>query len=215
MDDDLANLDKIVIIDKIGDNAKILYDNNFKPVYHFQHNQLNELFKSREKIYKNFKFLYNFIKKLFSIFENIKDLIVQVYTSKKFKLPEKIIEYDHHLSHAASFCYFKEYNNEKYLVFTMDGEGDHKSSTVNILEKNNFKEISQNSSQVSLGYFYLYLTFYLGLKANEHEFKVMGLAPYADKKRSDLIKEDLSKLIWIDEKVISAPRFLVVVLFLS
>ena len=138
LDDDLANLDKIVIIDKIGDNAKILYDNNFKPVYHFQHNQLNELFKSREKIYKNFKFLYNFIKKTHFNFRKHKRFDkFKFILQKKFKLPqEKIIEYDHHLSHAASFCYFKEYNNnEKYLVFTMDGEGDHKSSTVNILEK--------------------------------------------------------------------------------
>ena len=203
LDNDLNNLDKIAIIDKIGDNAKNLYDNNFEPVYHFQTDQLIEFFKKREKIYNNLKFLYNFTKKILFTFRKQKRFNkFKFILQTKYKLPkEKITEYDHHLSHAATFCYFKEYNyKEKYLVFTMDGEGDYKSSTVNILEKNNFKEISQNSSQVSLGYFYLYLTFYLGLKANEHEFKVMGLAPYANKNRSDLIKEDLSKLIWINEK---------------
>ena len=83
----IANLDKIVIIDKIGDNAKILYDNNFKPVY--QHNQLNELFKSREKIYKNLIFIQLY-KKLISIFENIKDLISSsLYFKKSLNYPKK------------------------------------------------------------------------------------------------------------------------------
>ena len=67
-----------------------------------------------------------------------------------------------------------------------------------ILEKNQFNEISKNSSDVSIGYFFSHVTYYLGLKAGEHEFKVMGMAPYANKLRSDLIKKELEKLIWLN-----------------
>ena len=40
----------------------------------------------------------------------------------------------------------------------MDGEGDYKSSTVNIFEDGKLKLVSDNSNQVSLGYFYLFVT---------------------------------------------------------
>ena len=118
-----------------------------------------------------------------------------------FNLPlEKIIEFDHHLSHAATFCYFDKYNyDKKYLIFTLDGEGDYKSSTVNVLFKNQIEIKSSISSEISLGYFYLYVTAYLGLKPGEHEYKVMGLAPYANKKRSDKLKEKLKNLFWLSD----------------
>ncbi|MDB2545911.1 hypothetical protein N9X42_04785 [Candidatus Pelagibacter bacterium] len=204
LDNDLSNIDKIVIIDKTGDNAKDLIENSFEPkssVFPLP-DKFRDTVISREKFYRNFKFFYIFIKKfLFKLSKLKNNKKCKRILQAKYQLPiDKISEYDHHLSHAATFCYFKEYdNNEKYLVFSMDGEGDFKSSTVNILEKDRFEEISQNSSEVSIGYFYSHLTYYLGLKAGEHEFKVMGLAPYGNKKRSDIIKKDLSKLIWINE----------------
>ena len=108
---------------------------------------------------------------------------------KKYNLPKnKIVSYDHHLSHAASFCYF----DAKKLIqlFSMDGEGDYKSSTVNICQEGELKLVSENSNQVSLGYLYLFVTAYLGLKPGEHEFKVMGLSPYGNKNRSDYIKKN-------------------------
>ena len=119
----------------------------------------------------------------------------------KYKLPkDKIVEFDHHLSHAATFSYFKNYNsNQKYLVFTLDGEGDFKSSTVNILNEDKFEIVSSNNSEVSLGYFYLYVTAYLGLKPGEHVYKVMGIAPYAKQERSNILKEKLKKLFWVDK----------------
>ena len=156
-----------------------------------------------EKIfYDYFKNIYKLSKKLKFFFE--KNLDKKNYKDelfKKYKLPkDKIVSYDHHLSHAASFCYFEEKNSKaRTIVFSMDGEGDYKSSTVNIFEDGKLNLVSDNSNQVSLGYFYLFVTSYLGLKPGEHEFKVMGLSPYGNKKRANLIKEKLSKLIWLDK----------------
>lgn len=205
LDNDLSNIDKIVIIDKTGDNAKDLTKSNFEPkssVFPLP-DDFRELIIPREKFYKNFNFFYKLIKRiLFKIYKLNNNNKFKQLLQKKYQLPlHKIVEYDHHLSHAATFGYFKDYDqNEKYLVFTMDGEGDYKSSTVNILEKDSFKVISENDREVSLGYFYAHLTYYLGLKAGEHEFKVMGLAPYAKKSKSEVIKKDLKKLIWLDEE---------------
>ena len=85
------------------------------------------------------------------------------------------------------------------MVFTLDGEGDFKSSTVNILKEDKFEIVSSNNSENSLGYFYLYVTAYLGLKPGEHEYKVMGIAPYAKQERSNILKEKLKKLFWVDK----------------
>ena len=45
----------------------------------------------------------------------------------------------------------------------------------------------------------MYVTAYLGLKPGEHEYKVMGMAPYAKQERSDILKEKLKKLFWVDK----------------
>lgn len=203
LSNDLKNLDKLVIIDKSGISAKVLYSYNFSPPNTIfpPPDEFNKIIGKRQKYYKIFPFFFKLIKKILFKFREKKNHVnFKLKLQKKYQLPlDKISEYDHHLSHAASFCYFEDYDpSEKYLIFTMDGEGDYKSSTVNILEKNGFNEISKNSSDVSIGYFFSHVTYYLGLKAGEHEFKVMGMAPYANKLRSDLIKKELEKLIWLN-----------------
>ena len=40
----------------------------------------------------------------------------------------------------------------------------------------------------------------MGMKPWEHEYKVMGLAPYADHKISDKIKNVFDKLLTVDSK---------------
>ena len=59
----------------------------------------------------------------------------------------------------------------------MDGEGDEISSSVSTFKDGKIKKISENSSNYSVGYLYSQITSYR-LKPFEHEFKVMGMAPY-------------------------------------
>ncbi len=91
---------------------------------------------------------------------------------------DKIIFMDHHLCHAYTALYGSGFK-DKFLVFTLDGGGDSLCGTVNIVEDGEIKRISETSYFHSLGVLYLEITRYLGLKPLEHEYKVMGLAPYA------------------------------------
>lgn len=113
---------------------------------------------------------------------------------------EKIISYDHHLCHAASAYYASSFNQEKALVFTIDGEGDGLCSTVWIFNGYRIKCLAKTSRGNSLGNLYRLITKYLGMKQNEHEHKVMGLAPYA--KLSDVKKlySKLKDIITLDSK---------------
>lgn len=85
---------------------------------------------------------------------------------------------EHHLAHAACAYYQRPWES-KTLVLTMDGAGDCLSSTVSIGEKHKIERIASSTHYDSLSNnLYSEITGYLGLKRWEHEYKVMGLAPY-------------------------------------
>ena len=110
--------------------------------------------------------------------------------------PAKVDFLDHHYCHAASAAYFDPVcAGDPWLVLTIDGEGDGLSSTVSIFEDGIFKRISSNETAVSLGYIYSETTAYLGMKSNEHEFKLMGMAPYADNDQVQRLAAELAKYI--------------------
>ena len=124
---------------------------------------------------------------------------MQKYFSNLLSVPkEKIIFMHHHMSHAYSPLFFQT-SNEKSLVFTLDGEGDGLSATVNIYDKNEMKIISSSSKAFSLGYLYSEVTGFLGMKPGEHEFKVMGLAPYAKEEYSNKLLPFFKKIIWLNK----------------
>lgn len=111
---------------------------------------------------------------------------------------EKIIFMDHHMAHAYSTLFFQP-NDKKTLIFTLDGEGDGLSATVNIYDENKMKIISKSSRIFSLGYLYSEITGFLGMKPGEHEFKVMGLAPYAKEEYSNKLLPFFRKIIWLNK----------------
>jgi|TARA_B100001964_G_scaffold244123_1_gene324338 carbamoyltransferase len=94
----------------------------------------------------------------------------------------KIKFIDHHTGHAA-YAYFStgEFEN-KTLVLTLDSFGDYINYTAHLYtpKKNKVLEIKKISegSNFIIGRLYRYITLILGFKPDEHEYKVMGLAPY-------------------------------------
>ena len=62
-----------------------------------------------------------------------------------------------------------------------DGAGDGISATVSIAKGFDINRIASTTRKASLGKIYSRVTYMLGLKPWEHEYKVMGLAPYAEK----------------------------------
>jgi carbamoyltransferase len=121
------------------------------------------------------------------------------YFCNELQLPlGKIEKCDHHLAHAYSALpNISEWGCT--LVFTLDGVGDWNCATVNLVQNNNLEVLRQNVHQHSLGYYYNSTTGILGMKMHQHEFKVMGLAPYSKEQYYKPIFDQLSQLLDIDD----------------
>ena len=97
----------------------------------------------------------------------------------------KIFEFDHHESHSWYAWGSQKLKPNKTLVFTLDGWGGGRSASVSVFEKENNKIVreeiyssDQTFSRVNLARVYRCMTLLLGMKPNEHEYKIMGLAAY-------------------------------------
>ena len=100
---------------------------------------------------------------------------------------EKVFFVDHSLSHA---CYAYYSTPEKFrkttnLIITLDAFGDNINYSASIFTKDKNiirrKIISQGNDFI-IARLYRYITLLLGLKPDEHKYKVMGMAPYCKKK---------------------------------
>lgn len=113
--------------------------------------------------------------------------------------PQKIIRMNHHLAHATA-TYFANpaVHANPMLVMTCDGAGDNICATIYQVDHGRFKLLSRTPHAHSLGHFYAAVTSYLGLKAHEDEYKVMGLAPFAQKRNWDRIYQLFQSLLWVD-----------------
>lgn len=92
---------------------------------------------------------------------------------------KEVMYLDHHTSHASVAYRLSPFKyQDKVLVLTCDGVGDGASATVNIAEDGEIKRVAESSPYDSLGFFYSAVTAHLGMKPFDHEYKLMGLAPY-------------------------------------
>lgn len=87
---------------------------------------------------------------------------------------------EHHTCHTHA-AYWLDYNRSpgKTLVVTLDNTGDGMCGSVSIAEAGSVERIHGMQSLQSVGMVYTAVTRFLGMKPVEHEYKVMGLAPYA------------------------------------
>lgn len=107
-------------------------------------------------------------------------------------IPIKFVE--HHLTHAATAFYQRPWDEET-LILTLDGAGDGLSATVSVGKGFTITRIAESTFYDSLSNnLYSEITGFLGMKRWEHEYKIMGLAPYG---KDDGLKDELKKLIRI------------------
>jgi carbamoyltransferase len=93
---------------------------------------------------------------------------------------ERIVTYDHHTCHAAAAYFGSHFGGAPALVLTNDNAGDGLCATASSGQGNVLtRREATPSAPGSLGSFYSFVTLLLGMKFGEHEYKVMGLAPYA------------------------------------
>jgi carbamoyltransferase len=85
---------------------------------------------------------------------------------------------NHEQAHAAYAYYGSPFRGEDVLVCTFDGYGDDANAAI-ASHQNGRLNIDRRYKNFNVGRVYRYMTLLLGMKPSEHEYKVMGLAPYA------------------------------------
>ena len=125
----------------------------------------------------------------------------------KLGIPERrVIFVDHHLCHASAAYYGSPWKDEKVLVLTNDGSGDGLCSTVFVGEDGTLKKIAETPKGNSIGNIYSRVTFMMGLVPWEHEWKVMGLAPYAPESGLKKSYEVFNKYLSIPDRALTLKR---------
>lgn len=123
---------------------------------------------------------------------------------------KKIVFANHHLCHAYAAYYGFVPEKEQLksqLVITIDGEGDGICSSVWIVKKGEWKQIAKTPGGNSIATFYGLITAFLGMKMNEHEYKVMGLAPYVSKHETDKIYSYFKDLFWVSDDLVIHSKY--------
>ncbi len=128
---------------------------------------------------------------------------------------EKVLEYlkaqfpdakltfvEHHAAHAWATLPFLADLKKKYILLTLDGAGDDLSGSVNVYQDGKIERIASTADHQSLGLLYCAITDLLGMTRNEHEFKVMGLAPYAKASSGEKVYQKLKKLLWFNDETL-------------
>lgn len=111
---------------------------------------------------------------------------------------DKITVYDHHSCHAYYGYMACPDRDRPLVVFTSDGGGDATNGTVWIGNPGEaLKEISR-SGNCNIGRLYRYATLLLGMRPADHEYKVMGLAPYGSPTHSESAYQVYADTLQVD-----------------
>jgi carbamoyltransferase len=125
---------------------------------------------------------------------------VHVDTFLKNTFPDASIDrISHHYAHAWAAIPFLSDTKTKRLILTLDGAGDNLSGSINMYENGTLTQLHTIPMSASVGLLYCAIVDLLGMTRNEHEFKVMGLAPYAKASSGEKVYEKLKQLVWFDE----------------
>ena len=109
----------------------------------------------------------------------------------------KVTFVEHHEAHAAA-AYYSAPNaltDGPTLCVTCDGSGDSLCATISLCQGERIQRIAETGRHDSLGKIYSRATMLMGMKPWEHEYKLMGLAPYADPERCDRAAEPLRRIL--------------------
>ncbi len=113
---------------------------------------------------------------------------IQKFNTKNIKL----LFSEHHLSHAASTYYTSPYNDS--AILTIDGVGEWATASICHGQGKQIKVLKEIKFPDSVGFLYSAFTYYLGLRVNSGEYKLMGLAPYGHP-GSDQVKKFIKLIL--------------------
>ena len=87
---------------------------------------------------------------------------------------------------------------DEYLVLSCDGAGDGVCATVSVMGNGSSREIARTPWENSLGALYSWTTYALGFVPLEHEYKLMGMAPYASEEGTEKLANVFRNYIGLD-----------------
>jgi carbamoyltransferase len=121
---------------------------------------------------------------------------VRTEAAKQTGVPaERVAFIEHHACHAAAAYYGWGRYDSDLLVLTNDGEGDGLCATVNVGRHGRLERLASVPAADSIASLYAVTTFLLGMTPLEHEYKLMGMAPYASPRASGLVADKFRRLI--------------------
>lgn len=110
---------------------------------------------------------------------------------------EKVKFFDHHMAHVFYGFYANPDKKNETAVITVDAMGDGQNQTVWHVKDEQFTRL-EATDQCELARLYRTVTLYLGMKPLEHEYKVMGLAPYAKEKYAKEVADEFKDLLQLE-----------------
>ena len=123
--------------------------------------------------------------------------------SKYLEVPGGKIHFiDHESCHKAYGYYGAGLFDEEALVLTAEGIGDYSNGTVSLMQGWKTKGLA-NTRDNHIGHIYQYITLILGMKPAQHEYKVMGLAPYANEYERQKSYEVFKKILKVDKETLN------------
>ena len=134
--------------------------------------------------------------------KKVSDFFKQILSSLLEIEQEKIIHMEHDWCHAAYGFYGSPIRDDNTLIVTADAWGDDLSGTLSLYSKENnqIERVKEyNHKDFQLARIYRYTTLVLRMLANEHEYKVMGLASYYNGPMIEKVEKVFDKMLQNDE----------------
>lgn len=120
-------------------------------------------------------------------------------TAEHLGLPlDKVTTIEHHRAHAYYAYHASPYRGREVLAFTIDASGDGLNATIGVFDRDGNYQRKYSTDQCYIARFYRYMTLVLGMKPNEHEYKLMGLAPYGKEKYGQSALELFRETLYVD-----------------
>lgn len=115
--------------------------------------------------------------------------------------------FEHHACHAASAHYgLRRDPDEENLVLTADGMGDQLCASVRVMGAGGERALGATHWANSLGAIYSWVTYLMGFVPLEHEYKLMGMAPYASSSAANEVADVFARYLGLSESGLGFRR---------
>jgi carbamoyltransferase len=135
--------------------------------------------------------------------------LFRIYTADKARQRRKFLDsqgiperktrfFDHNMTHAATSLCCSGFYGEPTLILSLDGGGDGRCAGVYTSRDGDLSQLASTPEGNSVGNIYAVSTFYMGMMPLEHEYKLMGMAPYSQPKYYAGMTASLDRLLAVD-----------------